>query len=181
MNLLDEVLNANGDGAVAQLANQFGLSESQATTAIQNLLAGIAAGLQRNIGQGGLADLVGALQTGNHQQYVDNPATLTAEGAAAEGNNILGHILESKDVSRKIAATASTRTGIGEDVLKRMLPMVAALAMGALSKKASGQPTSSVAGASAGGGPLSMLTPLLDRNRDGSIADDLLGGLFKKG
>jgi hypothetical protein len=42
----------------------------------------------------------------------------------------LGHILGSKDVSRQVAAQASTRTGISELVLKQMLPAVATLAMG---------------------------------------------------
>jgi hypothetical protein len=48
----------------------------------------------------------------------------------ADGNGILGHILGSKDVSRQVAAQASARTGIGADVLKKMLPLVATLAMG---------------------------------------------------
>jgi hypothetical protein len=178
MNLVDTILTANGGGAVTHLANRFGLSDAEATAVIQNLLPGIAAGLHRNIGEGGLSDLVGALNTGNHQQYLDDPAALSSEATTEEGNNILGHILGSKDVSRKIAANASTRTGIGEDILKRMLPIVATMAMGALSKRASDQSTPNMPGASAG--ILGMLTPLLDRNRDGSITDDLLGGLFRK-
>jgi hypothetical protein len=48
-----------------------------------------------------------------------------------------------------------------------MLPLVAALAMGGLSRQSSAP--------SAGGDLMSMLTPVLDQNRDGSMMDDLLG------
>ena len=98
------------------------------------------------------------------------------------------HILGSKDLSRQVAATASARTGISDSILKQMLPAVAALAMGALSKGTSAQHAgvSEIGPAAASGGGsdiLSMLTPFLDRDRDGSIADDILGsisGFFKK-
>jgi len=58
MNLLDLVLNAKGGGAVSQLASQFGLSEDQAASAVQNLMPALAGGLPCNINQGGLQDLL---------------------------------------------------------------------------------------------------------------------------
>ena len=86
----------------------------------------------------------------------------------ADGNAILGHILGSKDVSRSVAAQASQQTGIGSDLLKQMLPVVATMAMGYLSKQtASGNVQQE--------GLLGMLTPMLDSNRDGSVMDDVLG------
>jgi len=182
MNLLDLVLNAKGGGTVSHLASQFGLSEDQAASAIQNLMPALAGGLQRNINQGGLENLLAALANGQHQRYLEDPSTLSSEAAREDGNGILGHILGSKDVSRQVAAQASPRTGISESILKQMLPAVASLAMGALSKHSAGG--SSVAAASVGGsGILGMLTPLLDRDRDGSVVDDILGSasrLFQK-
>ena len=181
MNLLESILNAKEGGAVSQLANQFGLNEDQAASAIQNLLPALAGGLQRNINQGGLDSLIGALTNGQHQRYLDDPSMLGSEEARDDGNGILGHILGSKDVSRQVAAQASTRTGISESVLKQMLPVVASLAMGALSRHSTASTASSgglsaAASASAGGsGILGMLAPLLDRNRDGSVVDDILG------
>jgi hypothetical protein len=66
-----------------------------------------------------------------------------------------------------------------------MLPAIATLAMGALSRQAA-SPAAAAAGvsglaggSSAGGGILGMLTPLLDRNQDGSIVDDILGSASK--
>jgi hypothetical protein len=172
MNLLDLVLNAKDGGAVRQLANQFGLSEDQASSALQNLMPALAGGLQRNINQGGLENLLGALANGQHHRYLEDPSTLISEAAIQDGNGILGHVLGSKDVSRQVAAQASTRTGISESILKQMLPAVASLAMGALSRHTG----SGVTAASArGSGILGMLTPLLDLNRDGSVVDDILG------
>ena len=125
MNLLELILNAKGGGAVSQLASQFGLNEDQAASAVQTLMPALAGGLQRNISQGGLDGLLGALTKGQHQRYLDDPSTLSSPDARDDGNGILGHILGSKDVSRQVAAQASTRTGISESVLKQMLPVVA--------------------------------------------------------
>ena len=188
MDLLNSILNAKGGAAVSQLAAQFGLGEDQAASAIQNLVPALAGGLQRNISQGGLENLLGALTKGQHQRYLDDPSTLNSEGAREDGNGILAHILGSKDVSRQVAATASARTGISDSILKQMLPTVAALAMGALSKQTAPQPAGvselgSAAAHPAAGRILGMLTPLLDRDGDGSVADDILGSVsqfFKK-
>jgi hypothetical protein len=187
MNLLESILKAQGGGTISQLANQFGLNENQASSAVESLLPALAGGLHRNISQGGLTDLLGALQNGRHQEYIDNPSALGSEYARDEGNGILGHILGSKDVSRRVAAQASQRTGINESILKKMLPAVAALAMGAMSKQAQpelqGAQETRAGASSTGSGILAMLTPLLDRNRDGSLADDILGSVsqfFKK-
>ncbi len=100
-----------------------------------------------------------------------------------DGNGILGHLFGSKDVSRNVATRASANTGIGADILKKMLPMVASLAMGALSQKAAGSPMQGAQaqeqnqGQSSG---LGGLASLLDFDGDGSIADDLLGIAAKK-
>jgi hypothetical protein len=59
--------------------------------------------------------------------------------------------------------------------MKRLLPLAATLMMGALSRQAGSG--AALAGAAGGGGLAAMLTSLVDRDRDGSIADDL-GGLI---
>jgi len=183
VNLLESVLNANGGAAVSQLAGQFGLQQDQAASAIGSLLPALAGGVQRNISQGGLGGLLGALMNGGHQRYLEDPSTLSSPEARDDGNGILGHILGSKDVSRQVAAEASTQTGISEYILKQMLPVVASLAMGAMSRHATAASASSAGlnpnASDAGSGLLSMLTPLLDRNGDGSVMNDVLGSAFK--
>jgi hypothetical protein len=175
MDLLQSVLNAQNGAAVAAIGQQFGLDQNQTTTAVAQLMPALAAGLSRNATQpGGLEGLLGALAGGGHQRYLDDPSSLTDAATIQDGNGILGHILGSKDVSRQVAATASARSGVGADVLKKMLPLVATLAMGALSRQAT---TRGGATTAAAPGLLGMLTPLLDSNRDGSVADDVLGML----
>jgi hypothetical protein len=177
MDILSALLNAQGGGATRQLGQQFGLNDDQVGAALSALVPALAAGVQRNASsQGGLDSLLGALTGGSHQQYLDDPSALTRQETVEDGNGILGHLFGSKDVSRQVAAQASAQTGIGADILKQMLPMVAAMMMGAMSKRAT-QPSGMSAGA--GGGLLDMLTPMLDQNRDGSAIDDVLGSVGK--
>ena len=184
MNILDAIVNAQDGAAVQQLGSQVGLAPDQATAALSALMPALAGGFQRNIqSQGGLESLMAALSSGNHGQYIDNPTSLADPSAVTDGNGILGHLLGSKDASREVASRAAAQTGLSADVLKRMLPLAATLMMGALSKQ-SGSASSTTAGLGAsGGGILSMLTPFLDSNRDGSIMDDvtsMIGGFMKR-
>lgn len=178
MDILTALLAAHGGGATRQLGQRFGLNDDQVGSALSALVPALAAGVQRNATGGGLDALLGALTEGGHQRYVDDPSTLGQAATVQDGNNILGHILGSKDVSRQVATQAASQTGISADLLKQMLPMVAAMMMGAMSKQAAQPPARGVS-AGAGGGLLDMLTPMLDRNRDGSAVDDVLGSMGK--
>ncbi|WP_187272119.1 DUF937 domain-containing protein [Zeimonas arvi] len=213
MNILEAILSAQGGAPVRQMGARVGVDEGQARSALEALLPMLAGAVNRNATQpGGLEALLGALSDGHHQRYLDDPSSLTDEVAVEDGNAILGHLFGSKEVSREVASRASAQTGLGADVLKRMLPIVAAMLMGGLSKGAlgGGQGDSggldgvlgggrggsqgglgdvlgSVLGGGSGGaasgfgrpgsqgGLLDMLTPMLDRNRDGSALDDILG------
>jgi hypothetical protein len=90
---------------------------------------------------------------------------------------ILGHVLGSKDVSRQVAAQAGAQTGLGPEVMKRMLPLVATLVMGAMSRYVTTGGASSMTSAAGAGGLLDLLGGALDQNRDGSILDDI-GGMI---
>jgi hypothetical protein len=177
MNLIEMLMSSGGDAAVERLGSRFGLDESQTKSALQHLVPALGNGLQRNVAsEGGVDRLMGALSDGNHGQYIDNPDLLNQEETTQTGNGILAHLLGSKDASREVAANASAQTGIGVDTLKQMLPLVATMVMGSLSKRT--DQSGYLAGPGSPAQPegfLSMLTPLLDTNRDGSVADDVLG------
>jgi hypothetical protein len=181
MNMLSTILGAQDGQTVGALSQQFGLSQDQTVSALGALLPALAGGLQRNVSApGGLDQLMGALASGQHGSYIDDMTTLGSSAAVQEGNAILGHILGSKDVSRSVASNAASATGISPDVLKQMLPVVAALAMGALSK----QTRSAAAGAGHLGqaqmsDSIGSLAGFLDVNRDGSVADDVMGFVGK--
>ena len=179
MNILESILAAQNGGAVTQMSQQLGVGEDQAASVLSALVPALAGGFQRNMqSAGGLDALMGALSGGQHAQYLDNPGSLA--NAVGDGNGILGHILGSKDVSRAVATRAAQQTGLDASILKKALPLVAALMMGAMARQNSG--SAMTAGSSTpGGGLMSMLTPMLDSNRDGSIVDDVLGMLGKFG
>lgn len=183
MNILEQILNAQNGGAARQLGDQFGLDDRQTQSALGALLPALAGAVSQNTrAPGGLESLLGALGGGQHARYLDEPSVLGDARTVDDGNGILGHLLGSKEVSREVASRASQQTGIGSDVLKRMLPIVAAMVMGGLAKKATAggasMPQASGFGTSAqpsaGGGLLDMLTPMLDQNKDGSALDDVL-------
>jgi hypothetical protein len=182
MNILDAMLAAQGGGSTRQLGQQFGLDEGQVSSALSALVPALAAGLQRNMSSPqGLDGLMSVLGGGQHQRYVDDVGTLEHPDAIADGNGILGHILGSKDVSRQVASRVSAQTGIGEGVLKSMLPVVAAMMMGTMSKQAAST-GGAQASLSSGGSLLGMLAPMLDSNRDGSMVDVIgMLGRFTKG
>ena len=67
---------------------------------------------------------------------LDEPDALASDAAVQEGNGILGHLLGSKDVSRNVAAQAAGSTGIDSSLIKKALPLIAGLAMGAFGNQA---------------------------------------------
>ena len=180
MNILDSILAAQDGSAVKQMGQQLGLGDAQTMSVLSTLVPALAGGFQRNMqSPGGLDALVGALTNGQHAQYLENPTSLA--GAAGDGNSILGHILGSKDVSRDVAVRAAAQTGLDAGILKQALPLVAALMMAAMARQGGASSMTSGAGLPGGGGLMSMLTPMLDSNRDGSIVDDVMGMLGKLG
>jgi hypothetical protein len=171
MNLMNILLDNQNSAAVGQIAKNFGLSESAARDAIADMAPALMRGMQRNTASPeGLEQLTGALSKGNHQRYVDQPETLAEESTLADGNAILGHLFGSKDVSREVASHAAGSTGLDEGLLKKMLPVVASLVMGSMSKQATAGGTSSADGSDGG-----LLGQLLDRDGDGSVMDDIMG------
>ena len=181
MNLLETIAAAGGGSIVREIGGSVGVPQAQAQSAIEQLLPALARGIQRNATQpGGLESLLGALKGGQHEQYVEQPDRLSRPETIQDGNAILGHILGSKEVSRNVAGRAAAESGVAPDLLKKMLPMLAAAVMGSLGKQTSGGGgLASLAGGGngAGGGAdlTGMLSSFLDADRDGSALDDVLG------
>ncbi len=173
INLFDMITQAQGGAAVRQVSQRSGLSPDMTQMAIKALLPAISAGLQRNVQQpGGLEALLGALQNGNHARYLDEPDVLGRPETIQDGNGILGHLLGSKETSRAVARQAAQKTGIGADILKMLLPIVASMAMGSLSKQSQNKDVmSALMGALSGG----QQQPARQQ-RGGGLLDGLLGG-----
>src|SRR5690606_13714587 len=108
------------------------------------------------------------------------------------GNDVLGQIFGSKDVSRTVAQGASARSGLDPSLLKRMLPMLAMMVAGYMAKRGGTAQSGAQAGGLGGGlggllggllggggggstgGGLGGLAAMLDADGDGNPLDDLL-------
>lgn len=140
LNLFDMLANAQNGNGVDALARQFGLSQQQAQAAVQALLPAFSQGLKRNTADPyGVGAFLSALSNGQHANYFDDAATAASPQGMAAGNDILGQLFGSKDLSRAVAAQAAQATGIGQQVLQQMLPAIAAMIMGGLFKQSTNQ------------------------------------------
>lgn len=171
MDLLNALVNATGSGDLQKLGAQFGLDNEAVGNILGQVVPALGDGLKKNAASsGGLESLIGALQNGNHQRYLESVDSAISSTGISEGNSILGHILGSKDASRAVASRASSASGVNPNVIKQMLPMLATLFMGTLNKQTDGG-----AKLQAGGdNPLGGLAAMFDSDGDGSVVDDAL-------
>ena len=180
MSLLETIISAQGGNLVKQLANSNGVDPESTLNVLARLVPNLTQQIKSNTQQpSGLESLLKAVQSGNHQQYLDNERDPFSNDARQDGNAILGHLLGSKNRSRQIAAEVASETGVGDSLIKQMLPQIANLVMGAMgSQTRSGGALSDVLGMLGGGKQqqaTSLLTSFLDRDNDGSIIDDVMG------
>ena len=139
MDLINIIRSAQGGRAIENMARTFNLTPAQAEAAIQAVLPELAHGISRNtLSRGGVADLVEALGDPRHTTRLESPNIFGNPEIASEGNAILGHILGTKDASRGAAQRASLSSGLGEGLIKMLLPYIAQLLMGALASKTQG-------------------------------------------
>ena len=122
----------------AAIGQQLGLNEQQTRAAFEALAPVVAAGMRQSSqsGGGGLAEILGSLGGGSSQIYAEDASSFASPGARDDGNAILGQIFGSKDVSRGVAQQLSASSGIGESILKKLLPIVAAYVMSQIAAKA---------------------------------------------
>ncbi len=173
MDLMDLLKTTGGGDSIGALAKTVGLGSSDTSKLVESLAPALMRGVQKNTADDdGLASLRRALESGGHDRYIDNPELMASEDTRADGNNILGHIFGSKDVSRNVAAAASSDTGIDAGLIKKALPLLASLAMGAMSKKTS---AGRDIGSSAGEGGLGSLGDLIGIGDGDGGLDDILG------
>ena len=186
-------------GGLQAMARDLGVSESQAASGAEALLPAILGGFKKQAqaqpsGLEGLGGLLGQLGGGGLLDEVLAPQPTNVE----RGNDVLGQIFGSRDVSRAVAQNASSQTGLDTSLLKKMLPMLAMVVAGLIARQqgastsaqASEQPApqgggglgdllgsllgGQAAGGAGAGGGLGGLASMLDLNRDGNPLDDIL-------
>ena len=181
-------------GGPQSMARELGISESQAAAGAAALAPAILGGFKKQAqtdpaGLEGLGGLLGQLGGGSLLDDVLAPKPTDV----SRGNDVLGHIFGSKDVSRTVAQSAASQAGLDAGLVQKMLPMVAMLVSGYMARQ---QGTAASQASPAGGGLGSLLgglfggssaaaggaTPdaasglasMLDMNGDGNPLDDIL-------
>ena len=155
--LFDMLTQAQNGQAMELLAKQFNLSQQQAQLAVEALLPAFSQGLKRNTADpSGLGSFLSAMASGDHAKYFENAGNAFSAQGVSQGNDVLGQLFGSKDLSRAVAAQAAQATGIGQQVLQQMLPVIASMVMGGLFKQSTNQmPAAGAAGA--GNNPLAEI------------------------
>ncbi|MCL4773104.1 MAG: DUF937 domain-containing protein [Burkholderiaceae bacterium] len=189
-------------GGLQAMARELGVDESQAATGAEALLPAILGGFRKQAqaqpsGLDGLGGLLGQLGGGSllDEVLAQQPTDL------GRGNDVLGQIFGSRDVSRAVAQSAASQSGLDTSLLKKMLPMLAMVVAGLIAKQpGAGAATqaapqgggldallggllagqaSGTGGAGGALGGLGGLASMLDLNRDGNPLDDILQMLGK--
>jgi hypothetical protein len=193
MNPLTDILSQIG--GTAAIGRELGLSESQAASGAEALLPAILGGLKKQAqsqpsGLDGLGGLLGQLGGGGLLDNVLSPQPTDV----GRGNDVLGQIFGSKEVSREVAQNAAGSSGLDPALLRKMLPILAMAVAGFMAKQQggggaqpdSGSPEGGLGGllgglvGSLGGGRAAApgsaggLGSLLDLNGDGNALDDIL-------
>lgn len=181
-------------GGLQSMARDLGVTESQAASGAAALLPAILGGFKKQAqaqpaGLEGLGGLLGQLGGGGLLDDVLSPQPTNVN----RGNDVLGQIFRSKDVSRTVAKNAASQSGLDPALLKKMLPILAMLVAGYMAKRQGGVSAQSeggglggllgglLGGQSAGGGGGSLgaalpgLASMLDLDGDGNPLDDILG------
>jgi hypothetical protein len=159
-------------GGLQSIARELGVSEAQATSGAVALLPALLGGFKKQTqaqpaGLDGLGGLLGHLGGDGLLDDVLAPQPTDVR----QGNDVLGQIFGSQDVSRAVAENAASQSGLAPALLKKMLPLLAMLVAGYMAKQpgagAEAQP-SSAQPSSAGGGLGGLLGSLLGGQAAGS-------------
>jgi hypothetical protein len=198
MNLTDILAQAGG---IESMASELGIPPAVARQGAEALLPAILGGFKKQAaGAGGVEGLGGLLGQLGGGGLLD--AVLGSQPTPVDqGNDVLGQIFGSKDVSRTVADHAAGQTGLDSGLLKRMLPILAMLVAGYMAKQggqqsggggglgdliggalggggstgALGGVLGNVLGGGGSGGGLGGLGKMLDMDGDGNPLDDIIG------
>ncbi len=175
MNLLDLIMDSSSNQVVGQLAKRAGVSETEISNILAQAVPAVSRGMKTKMSdENGLSSIMDILKDKQPERYVDKTEDLATDNSVVDdGNSILGQIFGNKDTSREVASRVATKAGSSSGVVKMLLPIIASLAMGALSKKGNAGNIQTQAQADQSSGMMGMVRNFIDADDDGSIVDDL--------
>ncbi len=158
---------------IAQIADQLGVDQATATTAVQAALPTLLGGLQANAAQPqGAASLLGALD--NHGGLVEGEGTVDlAQVDVGDGEKIVDNVFGDEKNTVISALGAGGGTG-GIDLIGKLLPILAPIVLAYMAKQLTGGGGAAAPQQSSGGGLGDLLGGLLG----GSSNTGGLGGMI---
>ncbi len=182
MNLFEMMQSAQNGQAMQNLARQYGLSMQQTQAALDALLPAFTMGLQRQTQNpyafGNLAQMMTATPFG---QMYDSDGDGIPDRAMPLGQDVMSQLFGSKEVANAVAAQAAATSGVGQAVLKQMLPVIASILMGGLFKSVNNQGLGGILGQFAEmmrGQMPGMQPPAPQANNPANPWEQILGGMF---
>ncbi len=146
--LFDLMMQAQNGKAMEALARQFNLAQDQAAKAVAALMPAFSAGFKRQSSNPfDFASLMQKASSGNYQSYFEDLARAFTPKGMADGQAALEQIFGSQEIARAVAEQAAKFSGLGQDVLRQMMPALADTMMGGLIKEMTGQMGRSAANA----------------------------------
>ena len=126
-------------GGLQSIARELNIGEADAARAASALAPAVLGGFRKQAESNpqGLEGLGGMLSQLGGGGLLDSVLSSTPTDTG-QGNNVLGQIFGSKDVSRAVAQNAASQTGQDPSLLKKMLPMLAMLVAGYMAKQRAG-------------------------------------------
>jgi hypothetical protein len=138
--LFDMMLRAQNGAGIEAIAKQFNLAQEQATQAMAALMPAFSSGLKRTTSNPyDFSALMSSMFSGAYAKYFEDMTKAFTPQGLTDGNAVLEKLFGSKEVSRAIAQQAEQFTGIGQEIFKKMMPVMADTLMGGLFKQMTGQ------------------------------------------
>jgi len=175
---LDDLLAQSG--GVSSIARELGISEQQVQAGAAALMPAILGGFAKQAqpaGTGGLGDLLGQLGGGGLLDNLVSPQPTDV----GRGNHVLGNLFGSKDVSRAVAQHAAAQSGLEPSLLRKMLPLLAMLAVGYMAKRHGQARNAQKADATSPATTPSTGAPASNGNGGFGGLGDILGGILGGG
>ncbi|MGH6834634.1 MAG: DUF937 domain-containing protein [Methylocella sp.] len=161
-NLYEILRNAQGGHALDNLATQFGITAAEADAAVKAVVPALSAALVKQASEPhALGSFLGALGEGQHLAAFADPAAAQATATAQKGSDVLNQVLGSHNAREEIALRASSATGLSQDMLAKMLPVIASMIFGGLTRSMENQGFGRILGQLASAAGQGGLGPIL--------------------
>jgi hypothetical protein len=131
----NELNEAQGGQALSNLARAFHLPAAQVQSGMHVMVNQLTKCTARQTQERhSLARLVELLGKGLHEKVLDTPELLGATSTQVAGNDAL-NVIAGRDKSKRIARHAASVAGVSEMIAEYLLPVVAAMLVGALARQ----------------------------------------------